>query len=197
MPSSPIIEAVRRYVFELGDAQYDRDGREIADLTPLLNLSEKSEVPFFTLQSWLEKPHRVSAYIPFPVADRIVCGMGGGVMWWRSEMPEHYYGVSLSWGFCECPGCTNFFQRVTTKTREKLYCSKECRMSARHQRIGRTTRPVKRHRGDMAEATKCRNGHDRTPDNIFVRKNGKRECLTCKRESNNEGYHRRRKLVSS
>lgn len=31
---------------------------------------------------------------------------------------------------------------------------------------------------------RCRNGHERTPDNIAVRSDGEQRCLTCQRESN-------------
>lgn len=40
-------------------------------------------------------------------------------------------------------------------------------------------------------ATKCKRGHDLTPDNIYTRKNGTRNCLTCKKDRD---WYRKRGL---
>jgi hypothetical protein len=41
-----------------------------------------------------------------------------------------------------------------------------------------------------AKKTHCRNGHEFTPETTFVRKNGWRNCLICKRESNRNSRKR-------
>jgi hypothetical protein len=39
----------------------------------------------------------------------------------------------------------------------------------------------------------CPNGHEYTPENTYVRKDGQgRQCKTCNRRKNNERYHRRK-----
>lgn len=72
-----------------------------------------------------------------------------------------------------------------------MYCSMACRQSAYQMAKGITTNRRKNYL--KSRDKKCRNGHERTPENTRVRKNGKMECLLCARETNRKGYHRRRK----
>jgi len=82
----------------------------------------------------------------------------------------------------------NYFAGPRTR-----YCSTQCRQSAYHQRKGTTS---SRRKGYLkTRDQKCRNGHLRTPENTYVRPTGvnagKRECLLCKRDSNNRSHAKR------
>jgi hypothetical protein len=68
------------------------------------------------------------------------------------------------------------------------YCSEACRLSAYQQREGITTSRRKSYLMNRDE--KCRNGHTRTEENTYYRKNGKRECRDCKRDTNRASYGR-------
>jgi len=43
--------------------------------------------------------------------------------------------------------------------------------------------------------THCPNGHEYTKDNTFVRQNGRRDCLICKRKSCRDTYHRKKEKL--
>ena len=46
-------------------------------------------------------------------------------------------------------------------------------------------RPMRKARGNKVgrERTHCRNQHEYTPENTYIRPNGRRSCLTCQRAS--------------
>lgn len=191
VPVAPIFE---RLIAHCEQYDRDRDPEEVGELTLVC---ERAEVDYATVARNLYRfAHEGDIRsLDFNTADRLlVCGMKR--RWSEDDLLQAYYEhVDLRWQKCECPGCETMFQpkhSATGKTAQR-YCSKSCRMSARHQRIGRTHRVVKVHRGAMAEARTCRNGHPRTEENTVIRKNGKRECAVCKREANNASYARRRR----
>ena len=72
--------------------------------------------------------------------------------------------------------------------RRRIYCSEACKTSAYQQRKGITSSRRKSYLKDRD--VKCRNGHDRTPQNTKIRPNGKRECIICHRESSRRGAAR-------
>jgi hypothetical protein len=76
------------------------------------------------------------------------------------------------------------------------YCSPACSDSAWNQAHGRTHKPVKHLRG-RASAKKCRNGHDRTPENIKTRKDGRTECVLCARETAKRNYRAKRAQLAA
>lgn len=41
-------------------------------------------------------------------------------------------------------------------------------------------------------AAVCANGHERTPENVRVRRSGRRDCITCIREQNRQQYLKRK-----
>lgn len=185
VPSLVVREAFTIYV-------QDSERPETLDIEVI---AEKAEMPFESLESLIYRPEH-SRSVDFDIADRVLCACDLSGLW-RGRFREYYENVDLAWRKCECPGCETMFQPTHSATgvTGQKYCSKECRMSARHQRIGRTTRTVKAHRGTMTKAKKCRNGHARTPQNTRVRRNGRIECGVCAREANRASYHRRKQAT--
>lgn len=55
----------------------------------------------------------------------------------------------------------------------------------------RWTSPSEQNRNQRARTLKrfCKQGHELTEDNVYLRKNGKRHCLTCKRTSGLKTYY--------
>jgi hypothetical protein len=96
-------------------------------------------------------------------------------------------------------GTIHYYEPVGRKDGiDKQYCSKACRTAAAKIREGVTKR---RRKNYLNTGDKCRNGHDRTPENTYHRRNGKEECIICRREANKASYHartaRRREAVAA
>jgi hypothetical protein len=187
IPAEAILGPVVTYLHQQDS---DRDPCETGEL---VLLCERQNLEYGTIAKLVYRynhPDNIDGPVrslDFDTADKLLCGADLFDMW-RGELIDYYYSVDLTWQKCACRGCETWFQ---SKHPSMLYCSKACRMSARHQRTGRTNRPVKVQRGADGMAKKCRNGHRRTRENTYYRSNGKRECLICKREANNESHARR------
>jgi hypothetical protein len=181
VPVEVVTTVLSKYIKES-----DRDANMCLEV-----LADKADIGYGTLEKWHFDGDR-SKSVAFDVADRLMCAAGFGVFRWTRMFPEFYEHVDLKWKVCECPGCEIMFvpKHSANGPTGQRYCSAACRMSARHQRIGRTHRTVKRHRGDMLLADVCRNGHERTEENTYYRKNGKRECRLCKQVTNRSSYKR-------
>ena len=48
-------------------------------------------------------------------------------------------------------------------------------------------------RNGNSKKTHCKHGHEFTPENTYVRTNGRRECIKCKKKGNQQRYQRRSK----
>lgn len=182
-------------------ADRDRDPGEPGELTMIC---ERQGLDYATIAKVIyrwKNPECLDGALrslDFDTADKLLCGAGMFDVW-RTDLLDYYLRVDLAWKKCECPGCETWFrpkQDHAGITAPK-YCSKSCRHAARNQRLGRTTKIVKVQRGQMgvnAQGThtkRCRSGHRRTPENTYVRSNGKVECLVCKRKANNASHARR------
>ena len=189
IPAAPILDRLVRHV-----SLYDstRNPEETGELTLVC---ERAGLDYSTIaRNVYRHTHEGDIRsLDFDTADKLLC-CGMKRRWSEDEtLAEYYERVDLSWYKCACPGCETMFHRdhEHAGATARKYCSASCRHAARNQRIGRTHRVVKKHRGAMADAGVCRNGHPRTPENTVLRKNGKRECRICKREANNDSYARR------
>ena len=54
------------------------------------------------------------------------------------------------------------------------------------------THQVNMSRSKAASKTHCNYGHERTPENTYVRKNGRKWCAACYRVKSNAAYHRKK-----
>lgn len=139
--------------------------------------------------------------IEFTMADRLVIAATGMPMidFFEDypELEEAYYSVELVDApvrpepvvkTCERKGCQSEVL-VTGKAPQsgvtaKRFCSEECREAAARKRNGQRVTETP----GWPWQYECKNGHERTPENTIIRKNGDKQCLTCRRE----GDRRRR-----
>jgi len=183
--AAPIMEAVHRYVLENGQDRKD----DQADLTCLAFMSERADISYETLVSWVEKPWRVGD-IPFDIADRLLCAIDQTSLWY-GELHEYYMGVDLNWFHCACNGCSIFFYADPHKHGKKpIYCSKACANAASRLQRGESKKRIKNYGSRLAprKGGKCRNGHERTPENQILLSGGKLRCRECNRESSARAY---------
>lgn len=182
----PVLERL-----EIADRQ-----REPDETGELILLCERQELDYATIYRTLQRFQHpesnadVCKSLDFDTADKLLCGLGLEGMW-RSELLDFYLKVDLSWKKCECPGCETWFRPVHAAAGEtgQKFCSISCRYAARKIRRGESSRRRKNWGGTKS---KCRNGHFKTPENIYMRANGKQECLVCRRAANNASYARRK-----
>jgi hypothetical protein len=179
VPAKIAVDALLDYL-----AESDRDMH-----TDLLALSDRSGVPYDTLETMAIKPDRSSS-MEFDVADNILCATR---LWtrWRSHYEEYYYGTNLNLRQCAHPDCLVWFEIPATDAGgRKEYCSTACANS--HKRGNRRVKHFrgKAQRGEHSK--KCRNGHERTPETTIHLKSGKIRCRLCNNARSNEGYHRKR-----
>lgn len=177
-----------RLLTHIGIADRDRDPGEPGELTMIC---ERQGLDYATIAKVIyrwKNPECLDGALrslDFDTADKLLCGAGMFDVW-RTDLLDYYLRVDLTWKKCECPGCENWFKPHPQSGRK--YCSKSCSDSAWNQAHGRTHRTVKALR--KRSSKKCRNGHERTPENTRVRENGKKECLICARASNRASYAR-------
>lgn len=179
-----VVEALTHYL-----AEDDRPQHEV-----LLVLSDKSGVPYDTLETFLLKPDR-SESIEFDTADEILCACRCW-NWWYTRYEDIYKGVNLNLRQCAHPDCSVWFAIPASKQGgRKEYCSTACANS--HKKGNRRVKHFrgKAQRGDHSR--KCRNGHERTPENTIRLKSGKIRCRVCNNARSNEGYHRKRGAVAT
>lgn len=179
VPARILVEALESYI-----AQSDRDAHN-----DLLVIAEKSGVSYFTLETFIEHPDR-SASVEFDVADNVLCACRL-YEWWRGRYADYYAAVNLNMRQCAHPDCSVWFDiPATDKGGRKEYCSTACANSGK-----RGNRRIKHFKGRAMKSEhspKCRNGHDRTPDNTMYLKSGKIRCRICNNARSNAGYHRKR-----
>ncbi|HET6914723.1 MAG TPA: hypothetical protein VFH56_01395 [Acidimicrobiales bacterium] len=131
----------------------------------------------------------------FNLVDQILCSLGRPDFWW-GELADIYYGCDLrgnpkgylpaGYVRCERVGCGNVFKphkrAPKTGPHKPKFCSPRCNDSTyRARKRGGFKRGA--YGPDMRlRAMVCHQGHDMTPENTLVRKNGKRCCIACNRE---------------
>lgn len=160
----------------------------------LLVLSEKAEVPYDTLETWILKPEH-SASVDFDTADRVLCACHVW-NWWYSRFAEYYDNVNLKLRQCAHKDCSVWFEIPDSpQGGRKHFCSTECANSSK-----RGNKRIKHFKGKAMKtdhSAKCRNGHARTPENTIRLKSGKIRCRVCNNAVSNAGYHRKRELAEA
>lgn len=171
----------------------------------LLVLSEKAQVPYETLETWIMNPDHGQS-VEFDAADRVLCATRLHE-WWRVRFFDYYINVDLAWRTCACPGCSvKFRPDPKAKGKKPIYCSKLCCDAASNMRVhGAHTRRFdgtdgepKRMKdygaaGKPRRSKRCRNGHKRTPDNTIYLRSGMIRCRMCNNAASKRGYHNRKK----
>ena len=188
----------------------------------LLALSERAEVPYDTLETWVVHPDR-SASVEFDTADRVLCACFL-YNWWYSRYDEFYYNVNLNMKQCERDGCQVWFDTTVphmggVRHTTRKYCSRTCGQMAwlhekgkiqnskkknlkTHCRNGHKRTPentaedgacmICDRENQLRRKTECSKGHKFTPENTMFLKSGKRRCRTCHNARSKTGYHRTR-----
>lgn len=217
VPSEPILAILRSHVRKAdGDSPLDQMGE-------LYWIAHRSGIPYDTLVTYMGAGRIQS--IDFNTADALLCAMDKHEYWRGPDLCDIYYGVDLTWETCACNGCERNFQPgfdSLGRPKHTIYCSSACRVSAWKQNHGRNTKRMSASKRDLrthcrnghkrsevgvdARGTclqclsdrrteKCRNGHERTPENTIERRNGKIQCRICNNEASKSAYHRRREVA--
>lgn len=120
----------------------------------------------------------------FDLVDRLFCALGRPDVW-RGELLDIYEGMRLL-ERCAHPDCSAQFLQPSHGCRRKRYCSQACADSGR-----RGYRRIKHFKGraQRKHSAKCRNGHQRTPENTITLKSGRIRCRICNNATSNRGYH--------
>lgn len=134
----------------------------------------------------------------FDTADRILCKIGDPFFWLSKHMRAHYENVNLdilSYKVgpkdlvqCARPGCTVMFR---PHRKGHIYCSPHCNKRVYKYRHGQALRPGERFEREYQAELYCPHGHEKTPENTYITKEGSRVCRVCRNEAARR-YKRRR-----
>lgn len=171
IPSGPIIKALNQYVIDVSPVM--EHGKR--DLAHLQFAAQRYKLKYETLVSWLQRPERASAGMPFVVADRILCATDQSEMW-QGALSEYYEAVDMNWQQCQHRSCRQYFRLGETPV---YFCSEMCEKMEQEMKDN-----------PLVVLESCRKGHPRTEENTRVRGNGKRECAVCHRERTRIGAYK-------
>lgn len=208
VPSEPVVEVVLDYLSRQED-DTNRDGQtnDGPGMAPLARLALRCDMKEDTLRSILFRGKKT---IDFDIADLLLCRMNR-VDVWRGALSDVYYEVDLNepntykkparvsrTKVCEADECAKeFIPRPRAPHRK--YCSNACKrkmwLKRRREREGAKPRFGTRY-------GHCPNGHERTPEDTYVRANGSIACKACGREKEAERYrndpeYRQRRIEAS
>lgn len=136
-------------------------------------LAEKVGCEQSTIEGLVEQ---VSPGMSFDLVDRILVGLGRWDMW-HGVLADIYPTTFME--TCANPVCARTFpERQIGPARRKKFCSKRCKDLEEKIRKGKATGV--RRRGV------CNRGHRLTPDNVWIKPHGARQCKQCSYERRNE-----------
>lgn len=185
IPAERLLPHIERYL-----AEYEtQEGYGVQRMEPKTCLAFHARMKVDTLSKIL---NRRTKTLDFNMADRLLCAMNRPQLWWE-DLADLYYSVDLSapitapipakeGRICARAGCSNAF---VPKMPWGRYCSTACRASVqrarRQQRRGVTQRYGTRY-------GTCPKGHDRSPENVYVRPDGHVSCRVCNRDAERRRY---------
>lgn len=130
----------------------------------------------------------------FDTADRLITRSWGPFMWQAPELIGHYNGVNLTGVSGDervaSGKCKNGHSRPEHGFIAKngaVRCRICVQASAARFKAGKKSAAWNERRNSRRRVVvrqrslTCKNGHERTPENVHVRNNGRRECLLCMR----------------
>lgn len=195
VPLDPIIDEVRDYIrtqVDLSQAVYS-DGRK--ELGPLAILAIRVDMEEDTLRK-LVWQGRGGTTIDFDLADRLLCKMGRSDVWHGrlnelysnvvliDDGPKRAYGRPSGARMCEGAECSTEFV-PDPRSPHQRFCSTSCKRKSYWKRR-REREGVKPRFG--TRYGQCPNGHERSPENTYVRPSGSVSCRVCGREKEAERY---------
>lgn len=131
--------------------------------------------------------------LSFRIADRVICAMGAPQIW-RDDpaLYEVYYPVAPPPDpsrpiKCANEACSAWFELANDTTAKRRFCSESCKNADYRYRHGKA----------QPRALRCRNGHNRDPENDYTRADGTTTCRTCLRERDAERRKRRREQAAT
>lgn len=177
IPTKVIVPFIQEY---LNAYQMDE---ETSTVGPVQVLADRAGLHSDSLRNYLGYRKQT---MDFDMADRLICAIGRPMLW-RSELLEWYERVDLSdppkppppkYGLIRCfrPGCTQMFE---PKMPWAKYCSKACKASVQGNRRRRKKGVPTRYGTRWGT---CPRGHDRSEENVYVRRNGSITCRVCRKE---------------
>lgn len=195
VPAYEVITTIEHHL-GLEHENWEEDDPRLAPLTGMWEFSDLRK------QLGIRQNGGKLRWIPFGLADSVLCKLRLQNLW-RHELLEIYEAVNLSgscgtqWvrpvpkGMARCGrvGCSVVFEQRTSGSKKK-YCSVICKNQAYKLRSGQT-KSAPTGPGRHLSALRCKNGHERTPENTYLYK-GKRLCNECRKERKREAYARER-----
>ncbi len=208
VPAAPIVAAVRDYLnrqVDLSEAVYSNGRKELG---PLAIFAIRCDMNEDTLAAILQGRNKT---LDFNTADLFLTKMAAVDLWWgslqdvydsvllddentRANTPTRKSGTRV----CAAFECSNEFIPHARAPHRK-FCSESCKRKTywrnRRQREGAKPRFGTRYGA-------CPNGHERTPENTHVRKNGMISCRDCGREKEaaryiNDPEYRQRRIETA